>query len=62
MEIGGLLHALTDRYSGLVSIEGSVPERYSGLVSIEGSVPERGIQLLEQNFTYLEKLGYVRRK
>ena len=48
MDIGGLLHALTDRYSGLVSIE--------------GSVPERGIQLLEQNFTYLEKLGYVRRK
>ncbi len=48
MDIGGILLALT--------------ERYSGLVSIEGSIPEKGLQLLEQNYSYLEKLGFVRRK
>lgn len=48
MDIGELLHALADRYNGLISIE--------------GSVPEMGLRILEQNYSYLEKLGYVRRK
>ena len=48
MDIGGILLALADRYSGLVSIE--------------GSVPEMGLRLLEQNYSYLEKLGFVHRK
>ena len=48
MDIGGLLHALADKYTGLVSIE--------------GSVPEMGLRLLEQNYSYLEKLGFVHRK
>jgi sugar phosphate isomerase/epimerase len=48
MNIGELLHALEDDYDGLVSIE--------------GSAPEMGLRILEQNYSYLEKLGYVRRK
>ena len=48
MDVGGLLHALVDKYTGVVSIE--------------GSVPEVGLRLLEQNYIYLEKLGFVHRK